>query len=358
MDGYAEYDIWSRNKGLIQIAADNSSNCRLDASLGVLKNFRTSKSGRYTRRNKIAETVHMSAVAGRFRAFRMWTSPIILCLYDQAPCLIASDALRQSRYKILHKRKPQHQSMRRPMCEHHCHVEKGWKGWLDIPAPQLIPCTEPWLEISHTITEDLARIPVFPEPRIRRIRSLPQAVANLTELCMVAHHGTHVDAPIHYISDGPSMDEVPLDRLYGQGVVWRIDLGPNGVIRPEDFEAARPRMKASDIVILDTCSARHVNTDSYWDHPTVSGEAAEWLVRQGAKILAIDAPTPDLSPKNRPASYDFPAHHILLSHGVLIAEHMTKLEPFTGRRVEAMFMALNLKGSDGGPARVVARPID
>jgi arylformamidase len=244
------------------------------------------------------------------------------------------------------------------MCEHHCHIEKGWKGWLEVPAPHLSPCTGAWIEISHTITEDLARIPAFPQPRIRRIRSLPEAVANLTELCMVAHHGTHVDAPIHYISDGPSMDEVPLERLYGQGVVWHIDRGPNGVIRPEDFEAARPRLKAGDIVILDTGSARHVNTDSYWEHPSVSGEAAAWLVRQGAKILAIDAPTPDLSPKNRSANYQFPAHHTLLSHGVLIAEHMTNLEPLAGRRVEAMFMALNLKGSDGGPARVVARPID
>jgi kynurenine formamidase len=244
------------------------------------------------------------------------------------------------------------------MCEHHHYVEKGWKGWLDVPSPQLSPCIARWVEISHTITEDLARIPAFPAPRIRRIKSLPDAVANLTELCMVAHHGTHVDAPIHFISDGPSMDEVPLERLYGQGVVWHIDLGPNGVIHPEDFEIARPRLKAGDIVILDTGSARHVNTDSYWDHPTVSGDAAEWLVRQGAKLLAIDAPTPDLSPKNRPKDYQFPAHHTLLSRGVLIAEHMTNLQPLTGRRIEAMFMALKLKGSDGGPARVVARPID
>jgi kynurenine formamidase len=244
------------------------------------------------------------------------------------------------------------------MCEHHLHIEKGWKGWLDLPPPRLSGCTGPWIEISHTITEDLARIPSFPQPRIRRIKSLPEAVSNLTELCMVAHHGTHVDAPIHYISDGPSMDQVPLERLYGQGVVWRIDVGPNGVITPEHLEAARPRLQPGDIVILDTGTARHVNTPEYWNHPIVSGEAAEWLVSHGAKILAIDAPTPDMSPPNRPPNHQFPVHHTLLSRGVLIAEHMTGLGALAGHRVEAMFMALNIKTSDGGPARVVARPID
>jgi arylformamidase len=244
------------------------------------------------------------------------------------------------------------------MCEHNVHAAPGWKGWLDIPLPRPTASTERWLEISHTITEELARIPAFPQPRIRRIKSLPEAVSNLTEICMVAHHGTHVDAPVHYISDGPTMDQVPLERLYGEGVVWRIEAPPGRAIGPKEFEAARPLLKAGDIVILDTGTARYVADERYWDHPIVSGEGAEWLVRHGAKLLAVDTPTPDMPPKGRPPNYKFPVHNTLLSQGVLIAEHMTGLEPLAGRRVEAMFMALKLKGSDGGPARVVARPID
>ena len=243
------------------------------------------------------------------------------------------------------------------MCEHIGKIEKAWKGWLDIPAPKPSASMARWIEISHVVTEELARIPSFPQPRIRRIKSLPEYVSNLTEITMVAHHGTHVDAPVHYIADGPGMDEVPLDRLYGEGVVWRIDAGERGVIEPEHFERAQPRVKAGDIVILDTGSAAHVNTQRYWQHPSLSLAAAEWLVARGIKLLAVDMPTPDMSPPNRPKNHEFPTHHTLLSRGILIAEHMTGLAPLAGQRVEAMFMALNLKGSDGGPARVVARPV-
>jgi arylformamidase len=243
------------------------------------------------------------------------------------------------------------------MCERIGRIEKGWKGWLDTPLPRPSSSLARWIEISHVITEELARIPSFPQPRIRRIKALPEYVSNLTEITMVAHHGTHIDAPIHYIQDGPGMDEVPLERLYGEGVVWRIDAGELGVIEPSHFERARPRVKPGDIVILDTGTARHVETELYWQHPVLSPAASEWLVTQGIKLLAVDTPTPDMSPAQRPPNYDFPTHHTLLSRGILIAEHMTGLAPLAGQRVEAMFMALNLKGSDGGPARVVARPV-
>jgi kynurenine formamidase len=36
---------------------------------------------------------------------------------------------------------------------------------------------------------------------------------------MVVHTGTHVDAPCHFFSDGPSMEQVPLERWNGPGVV-------------------------------------------------------------------------------------------------------------------------------------------
>jgi arylformamidase len=243
------------------------------------------------------------------------------------------------------------------MCEHMGKVEKGWLGWLDVPPPRPSASLARWIEISHVITEELSRIPSFPPPKIHRIKSLPQFLSNVTEISMVVHHGTHIDAPVHYIQDGPGMDEVPLERLYGDGVVWKIDVGPGGVIEPAHFEAARPKVKPGDIVILDTGTAQHVNTELYWRHPVLSPEGSWWLVKRGVKLLAVDTPTPDMSPAGRPKDYDFPTHHTLLSHGILIAEHMTGVAPLAGQRVEAMFMALNLKGSDGGPARVVARPI-
>jgi len=44
-----------------------------------------------------------------------------------------------------------------------------------------------------------------------------------------------------------------------------------------------------------------------------------------------------------------------LRHGVLISENVTGLRPLAGRRVEAMFLALAIRGSDGAPVRAVGR---
>ena len=61
---------------------------------------------------------------------------------------------------------------------------------------------------------------VFSAAKIRAVDVLPPV--NVTEIHMVVHHGTHFDAPRHFVEDGTTIDQVPLERLYGQGVIWRI----------------------------------------------------------------------------------------------------------------------------------------
>jgi kynurenine formamidase len=242
------------------------------------------------------------------------------------------------------------------MCEPSPQKSVGWKGWIELPAPRISQAAGGWVDLSHSITESLSRIPFFPQPRIRRIMNIPPA--NVTELHMVVHHGTHVDAPCHFIADGPAMDEVPLERLYGPGVIWRFDLPGRAPIDAADLERATPPIREGDIVLIDTGWWRQINTDSYEEHPWLTGEAAEWLVAHGAKLVGIDASSPDTAPHYRAADFRHPVHNTLLSHGVPIAEHMTNLTPLSGRRVEIMFLALNIAGSDGAPARVVARPVE
>jgi len=244
------------------------------------------------------------------------------------------------------------------MCDETAEKIPGWKGWLDLPAPKISGALGAWVDLSHRITEELSRIPSFPQPRIRRIRAIPEHRANVTEVHMVVHHGTHLDAPRHFIADGPTMDEVPLERLYGPGVVWRIDAGDFGVIDAAALERATPRMREGDIVLIDTGRASHVNTPKYMDHASLTADAAEWLVAHGAKLVGVDFSTPDVAANQRAPDFAFPVHYTLLSQGVLIAEHVTNVAGLAGQRAEIMFLGLNISGSDGAPARVVARPVN
>ena len=40
-----------------------------------------------------------------------------------------------------------------------------------------------------------------------------------------------------------------------------------------------------------------------------------------------------------------------------LQKHLTNLKPLTGKRIEAMFLPLKIRGADGAPARVIAREV-
>ena len=142
-----------------------------------------------------------------------------------------------------------------------------------------------------------------------------------------------------------------------RGVVWRVECAPGGTIGAEQLARCRPVMRPGDIVLLDSGWADRFGSPEYDDNPALGVDAATWLVAQGAKLVGVDFATPDLAVPRRPAGFDWPVHHVLLGHGVLIAEHLTNLRPLAGRRIEAMFLALSIEGSDGAPARVIARAV-
>ncbi|PZQ59681.1 MAG: hypothetical protein DI544_11185 [Sphingomonas taxi] len=168
-------------------------------------------------------------------------------------------------------------------------------------------------------------------------------------------HGTHVDAPRHFFLDGPGFDEIPLERLYGPGVVLRIEAEADQPITAETLARFDDQILPGDIVLLDTDWARRVADEAYEDHPYLTADAAEWLLDRGIRMLGVDFSTPDLGARLRPAGFDYPVHKILLGHGILIAEHLANLRPLAGHRIEAMLLGLPVAGSDGGPARAVAR---
>ena len=244
------------------------------------------------------------------------------------------------------------------MCDSVAERGKGWRGWLDLPPPTNMQPTGPWLDLSWQVSEDMPRVPAFPAAQIERISSLPESPFNATRFAMVVHTGTHVDAPCHFFMDGPTFEEIPLDRLCGPGVVWHLDMELDATIDVAHLEAATPAIRPGDIVALNTGFAEKFGTDDYDRHPSLSTAAAEWLVARKCKLLACDFGTPDMPFNRRPAEgFNWPVHHALLSHGVLVCEHLRGHAALSGQRVEFIFSAINIRSSDGAPARVMARTI-
>jgi kynurenine formamidase len=243
------------------------------------------------------------------------------------------------------------------MCDQCPKAPTGWKGWLDLPAARPFKPTGAWIDLTHKVGPDMPCASIFPRPSFARLRSLPDDPFNVTDIHMVAHAGTHLDAPLHYFEDGPDMASIPPERLSGEGVVWHIEKDLDQVIEVADLERCRPLVREGDIVAVDTGWARRFGTPDYDRHPSFSAEAARWLLEKRIKLLACDFATPDLVYHLRQPGFDWPVHHTLLAHGILICEHLTGHAVFAGERVEFLFGALPIAGGDGAQARVTARRI-
>jgi kynurenine formamidase len=183
---------------------------------------------------------------------------------------------------------------------------------------------------------------------------MPEDPFNATGIRFACHFGTHVDAPRHFLPDAPGIDAISLERLIGPGVIVPVDASADDLIGVSDLESADVR--PGDIVALETGWWRHIDHDAYAHHPSLSLEAARWLVQRGVKLLAVDFLSPDLAHPLRGEGFDWPVHRILLTAGVLIAENVTNLAAVGPGRAEFMFLALPIAGADAAPARVIARP--
>jgi kynurenine formamidase len=241
------------------------------------------------------------------------------------------------------------------MCEK-CETRgMGWKGWRPLPVVDAPAPAGPWFDLSHPVNVQMPRAHIFTAPRFERVMTLPKDPINVTRFEMTVHTGTHVDAPRHFFNDGPAFDEIPLDRLNGPGVVIHFDTEPGGVIEVEDFQRSAAFLWPGDIVALHTGWSDRFGTKLYDVNPSISVDAAHWLVERGVKLLACDFATPDLALPLRKPGFDWPVHQVLLSNGVLVCEHIIGIASLAGKRVEFVFGALNITAADGAPARVLAR---
>lgn len=117
---------------------------------------------------------------------------------------------------------------------------------------------------------------------------------------MIAHSGTHIDAPWHYYpicrgQPARTIDQMPLDWFYGDGFVLDMRHKERGaLITPDDCEAAIAclgyQIKLGDIALIQTGADEFWGTAEYFDAGCGMGrESTLWLIQQGVRVMGIDA---------------------------------------------------------------------
>ena len=211
-----------------------------------------------------------------------------------------------------------------------------------------------WHDLAHDYHAAMTTQPLIGPPCIENVATVGDKPFNLQRLVLGTHLGTHVDAPLHFIKGGRTIDTYDLAELGGPAAVLPLTVGANRPITVRDLEAPGVAVERGDIVLLATGWDQRFSTPEYHTHPYLSDDAAAWLVDRRVRMIGVDFFSADLPVPLRPPGFDWPVHHRLLGAGILIAENLAHVSPVAGRRLTVGAFPLKIRGGDGAPARIFA----
>jgi arylformamidase len=203
------------------------------------------------------------------------------------------------------------------------------------------------IDITLTLSEKLPTWPGDPKIKLKKISRIQDgADANVTALSMAVHAGTHIDAPHHFVDDGYSAEDIPLDLMVGPATV--IELPVRETITRQDLEQAGIPAHSKRL-LLKTPNSRLWEEKDYRfkeDFIALGADAAEYLVERGTTLVGVDYLS--VAPFDNPA----PTHQTLLKAGILIIESLN-LSKVNAGDYSLLCLPLKIAGSDGAPARVL-----
>lgn len=172
--------------------------------------------------------------------------------------------------------------------------------------------------------------PGDPIPYLDRIRRIEQGDEyNLSAFFTGCHSGTHLDAPLHFLEDGSSAAQIPLEYCFGPCSVVTV----SGWLTGSDMEALIPK-----------CEKRIL----------LKGNGDAFLTESAAQVLAdyeISLVGTDASSIAIPEDEAAP-HIALLSAGIPILEGLVLSEVPDGTYLLCAF-PLKMEGAEGGLCRAV-----
>ena len=205
-----------------------------------------------------------------------------------------------------------------------------------------------WIDISVPLSDGMVHWPGDPAVEIKRIRDIAEGeVCNVSSLSMSAHTGTHMDAPLHFLRAGKSLDRLPIEATIGPARV--IEIADPESIKPEEL---RPfKIKQGERILFKTR-----NSEKSWkkagfdeDFVYISQEAARYLAERQIQTVGIDYLSVGGFKRD-----GVETHHALLGAGIWIIEGLNLSQVKPGL-YELVCLPLKMLGIEGAPARAVLR---
>lgn len=199
------------------------------------------------------------------------------------------------------------------------------------------------IDISWPLSENMTQykdVDLFSASHITK----PTSGAMETHVSLSSHTGTHVDAPAHFIADGKTIDQIPLQQLLGECRVLDLTKVTEKITH---HDLAAHAINEHEIVLLKTINSFISPIDRF--NPAfvyITADAAHYLVAKKIKALGFDYLGIE---RNQP---DHTSHKALMVAGISIVEGLRLMHVQAGTYFFCC-MPLLLPGADAAPARAI-----
>lgn len=176
---------------------------------------------------------------------------------------------------------------------------------------------------------------------------------NATTLSLYSHCGTHMDAPRHFLPDGPTLDQQDLSTCVGPATLINLaPAAPRQLITVADLGDLAESIDSGARLLFRTDWYKRYGTPEYRNElPRISQELAEWLVEKRVAMIGVEPPSvADVN--NMQELTD--VHQTLFRGNVLIVEGLANLDQITSAEFDFVALPMKITGGDGSPVRAIA----
>ena len=173
------------------------------------------------------------------------------------------------------------------------------------------------------------------------------AICNVSVLTTGSHTGTHLDAPLHFIPGGKSVDVLDLNILVGPAQV--VEIFGRDQVTSADLQGAGI-LPGTERVLLKTDNTRLGRKGSpHFDEGYVglAPSGAQWLVSHGVRLVGIDYLS--IGPYG-PVNTE--THRIVLGAGMVVVETLV-LDDIAPGKYTLIALPPNFQGLEGSPCRAL-----
>ena len=205
------------------------------------------------------------------------------------------------------------------------------------------------VDLTHPFVDGMPVYPGLADPWFRTIANVEDDGFAMTELHLLNHVGTHIDAPAHQVAGGDTLDDIPLGRFVTDAVTIDVSGRPPGALSLAELQPHFAKIREGDIVLLYSDNARNYGSDAYWtgwSYPDAEAERA--LIALGISAIGFNGPSAD--PVD---STTYELHQVWLSAGRMIIENATNLGELP-ERAQIVVAPLKVHEANGAPVRIFA----